>query len=154
MRPFVSLENDRRRIWRRWSCDVNFYFRTCCNYIIFWICDFTVYLLLMMLHTNFFYLIIFVVLFFGMVFLVFVLLGSASAWFPWEWLEGLMLYSMEASSWWSSDTSACGWKLRCVEIFWRSLKNWSLMLYLRLLSFSRFSVWILLFTYDVVNSVL
>ena len=120
-----------------------------------------------MLLTNFFYLVIYMTFLFGMIPLVSVLLGSASASFFWECLGGLMLYSMEASLCWSSDTSACGWQMRCVEIFWRSIvkvDQWcylcvlflfrgfrqSMMLSLRLISFSRFSAWILLFSYDIV----
>ena len=45
--------------------------------------------------------------FFGMGPLVFVLLGSVSGLLFWERLGGLMLYSMEASSWCSPDPSAC-----------------------------------------------
>ena len=70
----------------------------------------------------------------------------------WECLGGLMLYSMKAISWWSSDASVCGWQLRCAEIFWRSSKSWSMMLSLRLISFSRLSTWILLFSHDIVIS--
>ena len=87
--------------------------------------------------------------FFGMVPLVSVLLSLASASNFWERLRGMMLYSMEAISWWSSYTSTCGWQLRCIGIFWKSSKNWSMTLSLPLSYFSRFSAWVLLFSYNI-----
>ena len=102
---FTVACNDRRQIWRRWTCGVNFCFGRWWNYIFFWNWDFRV--LLMMLLSNFFYLLSMRPFFLEMVPLVSILLGSASASFFWDCSGWFMLYSKEASSWWSSDTSAC-----------------------------------------------
>ena len=90
--------------------------------------------------------------FFGMVPLVSVLPGFVSGSLFWERLWRLMLYSMEASTWWYTDTSASRLGVLCVEIFWRSSKSWWMMLSLPAISFLRCSAWISLFSYDIVIS--
>ena len=108
-----------RRIWRRWKSGVNFSFPSYRNYIFFWGEDFRVHLILMILLTNFFYLVMYVTFpFFGVVPLVSVLLASASGWLFWEYLAGLMLYSLDACSLWSPDTSVCTvWKVSKYGVF-------------------------------------
>ena len=121
---FENLEfnvecNNMRRIWRRGKSGANFSFPSYRNYIFFWGEDFRVHLILMILLTNFFYLVMYVTFpFFGVVPLVSVLLASASGWLFSEYLAGLMLYSLDACSLLSPDTSVCTvWKVSKYGVF-------------------------------------
>ena len=80
----------------------------------------------MILLTNFFYLVIYLTFpFLGVVPLVSVLLTSASGWLFWEYLAGLMLYSMDACSLWSAYTSVCtAWSVQIWSFFSRNTRKY------------------------------